>query len=72
MATCCCLHSGISLLTGLAFGMVPAWRATAVNLSDALKEGERGSGEGLQRNRLRGFSWDPNLRWRLCCWRGRG
>ena len=26
---------GISLLTGLAFGMVPAWRATAVNLSDA-------------------------------------
>jgi predicted permease len=45
---------GISLLTGLAFGMVPAWRATAVNLSDALKEGERGSGEGLQRNRLRG------------------
>ncbi len=45
---------GISLLTGLAFGMAPAWRATAVNLSDALKEGERGSGEGLQRNRLRG------------------
>ena len=46
---------GISLLTGLAFGMAPAWRATAVNLSDVLKEGERGSSEGLRRNRLRGL-----------------
>ena len=45
----------ISLLTGLAFGMAPAWRATAVNLSDALKEGKRGSSEGLRRNRLRGL-----------------
>ena len=46
---------GISLLTGLAFGMAPAGRVTAVNLSDALKEGERGSSDGLGRNRLRGL-----------------
>ncbi len=46
---------GISLFTGLAFGMAPAWRATAVNLSDALKEGKRGSSEGMRRNRLRGL-----------------
>ena len=45
----------ISLLTGLAFGMAPAWRATAVNLTDALKEGKRGSSEGLRRDRLRGL-----------------
>ena len=45
----------ISLLTGLAFGMAPAWSATAVNLRDALKEGKRGSSEGLRRNRLRGL-----------------
>ena len=42
-----------TLFAGLAFGMAPALRATGVNLSDALKEGERGSSEGLQRNRLR-------------------
>ena len=46
---------GISLLTGLAFGMAPAWRATAVNLSDALKEGKHGPSEGSRRSRLRGL-----------------
>ena len=45
---------GISLLTGLAFGMAQAWKANSVNLSETLKEGERGSSEGLHRNRLRG------------------
>ena len=45
----------VSLITGLAFGILPAWKASAANVSDALKEGERGSSDGVRRNRLRGL-----------------
>jgi predicted permease len=34
----------LSLLTGLIFGTVPAWRATRVDTSPALKDGARSSG----------------------------
>ncbi len=44
---------GVTLLAGLVFGLVPALRAAAPNLSDTLKQGERGSSEGIRRNRLR-------------------
>ena len=53
MAACSCLRC-ILLLTGLVFGMAPAWRATRPTSVTPLKEGERGSSEGLHRNRLRG------------------
>src|ERR1041385_5078180 len=43
----------VSLITGLVFGILPAWKASAANVSEALKEGERGSSEGVGRNRLR-------------------
>jgi predicted permease len=50
---------GISVLTGLLFGLAPAWRALAVDLNTSLKSGGRtgqtAGGMSLARNRLRGL-----------------
>ena len=44
---------GFSLLTGLVFGMAPAWLTSRVNLNEALKQSSRGSSEAGFRGRLR-------------------
>ena len=46
---------GITVLTTVLFGLVPAMRAVVGNLSGALKEGGRDGSDGIHGNRLRGF-----------------
>jgi len=43
---------GVSVLTGVLFGLAPVWQATRINVSDALKEGGRGAA-GAAKHRLR-------------------
>ena len=45
----------VSVLTGVVFGLVPAIHSSKTELTESLKEGGRGSGEGARRNRVRGL-----------------
>ncbi|MBA2432763.1 MAG: ABC transporter permease, partial [Chthoniobacterales bacterium] len=44
---------GVALLTGAIFGLIPALASGKPELTEALKEGGRGSTSGVRRNRLR-------------------
>ena len=42
-----------TILTSVAFGLAPALQASSIKVNDTLKEGGRGTSEGIGRNRLR-------------------
>ena len=46
---------GISFATGIAFGLAPALALSRRDITETLREGERGSTEGGGRARMRGF-----------------
>src|SRR5579862_7716311 len=45
---------GISLLTGIIFGLFPALQVSRLDVNSALKESSSRSGTGLKHNRVRG------------------
>jgi putative ABC transport system permease protein len=44
----------ITMLTGVLFGLAPAWRSSRPNLNESLKEGRKGASSAGLRSRLRG------------------
>ena len=53
---------GVSLLTGIVFGLAPAWQAASAALVDVLKDGGRGSHSSIGRWMRSRRCWSPKSR----------
>ena len=62
----------ISLLTGLIFGLAPAWYISKPDLNESLKEGEHGSSEGRHGVRLRSGLLVAEVALSMCLLTGAG
>ncbi len=49
-----CFALGVSVVTGLVLSLLPAWKATSIRLSNALKQGQGGLLQGRRQRRLHG------------------
>ncbi|MHC4517055.1 MAG: ABC transporter permease [Planctomycetota bacterium] len=49
-----CFALGMSVITGLLFSLLPAWKATGIHLNDALQQGQRGVLHGRRQRHLHG------------------
>jgi putative ABC transport system permease protein len=52
-ATALCFTLGAAVLTGVLFGMAPAWQCSRPDLNEALKEGSRAASGGVSAGRTR-------------------
>ena len=60
----------LSMLTGILFGVAPAWITAQCEPADALRSGDQDDGRGSFAAAAR-FSWCCRPRCRWCCWWGR-
>src|SRR5256714_2652622 len=59
---------GLTFLTGIAFGLIPAFEASRFDLNEPLKEGSQNIVGGTRAHRVRSIlSW-PRWPWRWCFW----
>ena len=58
---------GVTLLTGLLFGLAPALRISRGETLDSLREGGEASAAACERGGRGRCWWWPSSRWRWCC-----
>src|SRR6185503_10793565 len=59
----------VTVVTGIAFGLAPAWFASRVSLGEVLKDAARGTTAGGAEESAEA-SWPVNWRSRWSCWWG--